>query len=432
MSTTTRGTGRRTARSAGRHSGFFPGLPGTISPPRSTGRDAAQAVERGTHARRAARRVAALGIAAALATGGFGSLVVAQPAHAATAEADIEAKVGNTNIQGKAGAKTSVGYQVTNHGKIDVGVTVTIQVPGNSEIESAGNCTVGGNRRAASCQLTMKANASVNGAFQVVLKTAGEGDGGVVARISPNQKVTDPKSGNDVARFKVRVTGASATPSASKSSRASRSASADPTATSDEVIAPPEAGNGAIPREDPKTPVSDNSGGLSFGFWIGVFAIVAALGLVGSLFYFRRKDRLEPDTGVFNLPTAGHDNPTSVITPGVYGSPAAGPAFQNGPGFQNGAGFQNAPAFQNGAGYGQPYGQGSPAGQGAPGAPGGSNVYGASAGPQAAAPIVPPAAVPPPAIPPAIPPVAPPAGGPAAPSPGANDQTIIMRRPDDL
>ncbi|WP_327005544.1 hypothetical protein OHA72_63065 [Dactylosporangium sp. NBC_01737] len=320
-----------------------------------------------------------------------------------TTEADIETKIGNNTIQGKAGAKTSIGFQITNHGKVDVGVTITIQVPANTEIESAGNCNVGGNRRAASCQVTMKASASVNGSVQVVLRTAGEGNGSVVAKLSANQKVTDPKPGNDSEGFRVRVTGASATPSASKSTRASRSASADPTGTSDEVIAPPEAGNGAIPREDPKTPVSSDSGGLSFGFWIGVVAIVAALGLVGSLFYFRRKDRLEPDTGVFNLPTAGHDHPTSVITPGVYGSPAApAPA---------------GPAFQSAQNYGgQGYGQSFQPGQGAPAGP---SVYGAPAAPPIAPPI-------------GSRPAGPPVGPPPASGPGANDQTIIMRRPDDL
>ncbi|MFC4996435.1 hypothetical protein ACFPIJ_01190 [Dactylosporangium cerinum] len=338
-------------------------------------------------------RVAAAGIAAAIASGGFGALVIAQPAHAATLEADIETRVGNGNIQGKAGAKTAIRFGVTNHGKIPVAVGVTIRVPGNTQIESAGDCTVvGDNRTTATCAKDLEAGKSFSGSIQVVLRTAGEGTGGIDARIT-TQKVNDPKPGNNAAQFKIRVTGASATPSASKSTRASSSTSADPAATSDEIIAPPEAGNGAIPRDDPKTTVSKDSGGLSFGFWIGVVAIVAALGLVGSLFYFRRKDRLEPDTGVFNLPAAGHDQATSVITPGVYGSPAA-PA---------GAAFQG----------GQGYGQGFPAGQGAPGGP---NVYGA------------------PPAPPAGPPAAgfPPAGGPPAPGPGANDQTIIMRRPHDL
>jgi hypothetical protein len=397
MSTTTRGTGRREARSVGRFAGFLPSFLAAIPPARRSGHGATQTSAPGTGARRAARRAAAIWVAATVAASGFGSLVVAQPAHAATAEADIEARVGNGNLQGKAGAKVAVGYQVTNHGKIDVGVTVTIQVPQPfAEIESAAGCAVGANRRAASCQLTMKAGASANGSVQIVLRAAGEGDGGIVAKLS-NQKITDPKPSNDSARFKVRVTGASATPSASKSTRASRSASADPAGTSDEIIAPPEAGNGAIPRDEPKTEVTNKSGGLSFGFWIGVVAIVAALGLVGSLFYFRRKDRLEPDTGVFNLPAVGHDNPTSVITPGVYGSPAA-----------------PAPAFQNAQQYGgQSYGQGFQPGQGALGGP---SVYGAPAAPPAGPPLSGP----------------PPVGPPSAPAPSANDQTIIMRRPDDL
>ncbi|MDG6109505.1 hypothetical protein Daura_09390 [Dactylosporangium aurantiacum] len=330
------------------------------------------------------RRVAAAAaLAVAVGAGVFGALAAARPAHAATAEADIEAKVGDGSVQGKAGEKTSVGFQVENHGKIDVAVVVTIRVPSNAQIESAGSCAVASNRTVASCQANLKAGASANGSIQLVLRSGGEGEGSVVARLAANQRVTDPKPGNNDAKFKLRVTGASATASPSKSTRASRSASAEPTGTSDEVIAPPEAGNGAIPREDPTTkPVSD-SGGLGFGFWIGVIAIVAALGLVGSLFYFRRKDRLEPDTGVFQRPNIGQDNPTSVITPGVYGSPAA-PSYQGGPG--------------------------------------GSNVYGA--------PPAPPAGFPP-AASPGFPPAAPPPPG-MPPAPGANDQTVLMRRPDDL
>jgi hypothetical protein len=406
MDTTTRGTERWAARSAGRLSGFVASLLAATSPVRTKGRttdrisrclpsstsDSIPSSTSRSVSRSVSRRVAAAGVAAAIASGGFGALVIAQPAHAATLEADIETKVGNGNIQGKAGAKTAIGFQVTNHGKIKVAVAITIRVPGNTQIESAGDCAVGGNRTTAACAKALEPGQSVTESVQVVLRTAGEGNGVVDSKIT-TQKVSDPKPGNNAAAFKIRITGASATPSASKSTRASHSASADPASTSDEDIAPPEAGNGAIPRDEPKTTVSKDSGGLSFGFWIGVVAIVAALGLVGSLFYFRRKDRLEPDTGVFNLPTAGRDQATSVITPSVYGSPAA-PA---------GAAFQS----------GQGYGQGFPAGHGAPG---GSNVYG-----------VPPA-------PPAGPPMAgPPAAGfPPAPAPGANDQTIIMRRPDDL
>ncbi|MET7426271.1 hypothetical protein [Dactylosporangium sp. NPDC005555] len=376
MSTTTRDTTRRATRAAG----FL------ADSGQRTGRDTARA------ARRIARGVASLGVVAAVAVGGSGSLLVARPAHAATAEVDIEAKMSGNNFQGKVGAKVSVGYQIINHGNVDVAVNVAIRVPQNTEIESAGACQVAGNRRTATCQLPKVARGSSAGnTIQVVLRTAGDGDGGsVVARLAPNQGANDPKDSNNKDDFKIRVAAASATPSASKSTRSSRSASADPTGTSDEVVAPPEAGNGAIPREDPtKAPVS-SSGGLGFGFWVGVVAIVAALGLVGSLFYFRRKDRLEPDTGVFHLPPMpGNDNPTSVIAPGVYGSPAAGPGFQ--------------------------------------GSPGGPSVYGAPAG-APPPPAFPPPAFPPPAFPP---PAGPPAGAPG-PGPGANDQTIIMRRPDDL
>jgi hypothetical protein len=319
------------------------------------------------------RRIAAVALAAAFGGGALGTLVVAQPAHAAPAEADIEVKAGS-GVQGKAGDKSRIGFQVTNHGKVNAAVVVVVTVPENVQIESAGACPVAGNRRSATCTTTLRGGGSANGSLQLVLRSGGEGEGTVTANLAPNQEVTDPKRGNNTDAFKIRVAGGSASPAPSKSTRASRSASAEPTGTTDEVLAPPQAGNGAIPRAEPTTkPVSD-SGGLGFGFWIGVVAIVAALGLVGSLFYFRRTDRLEPDTGVFHLPGAGQDRPTTVITPGVYGSPAA-------------------PSYQGGPGYG---GQGTP---------GGSNVYGA----------------PPPPPPPGIPP-----------APGSNDQTILMRRPDDL
>jgi hypothetical protein len=284
-------------------------------------------------------------------------------------------------VQGKAGEKKAVGFQVTNHGKVAVTVVVRVGVRGSTaQIESAESCNVAATGTAATCQL--KAGGSATGSIQILLRTAGESEGSITASIA-GQQATDPKPGNNVDTFKVRVTGASASPS--KSTRASRSATAEPTGgASDEVIAPPEAGNGAIPQDEAnKTPVKDESG-LSFGFWVGVVAILAALGLVGSLFYFRRKDRLEPDTGVFHLPNAGHDNPTSVITPGVYGSPPPPPAFQ-----------------------------------------GGSNVYGAPPAPAPPPPAFPPPSFPPPSFPP-------PAGPPGMSPPGANDQTILMRRPDDL
>ncbi|GAA1517628.1 hypothetical protein GCM10009827_035810 [Dactylosporangium maewongense] len=316
------------------------------------------------------RRIAAVALAAAFAGGVLGTLAVAQPAHAAPAEADIEAKAGN-GVQGKAGDKSRIGFQVANHGKVNAAVVVVVTVPENVQIESAGSCQVSG--RSATCTTTIRGGASANGSVQLVLRTGGEGEGRVVARLAPNQEVSDPKPGNNTDTFKIRVVG-SASPSPSKSVKSSRSASADPAATSTEEIAPPEAGNGAIPREEPKTAPVKSEGGLSFGFWIGVVAIVAALGLVGSLFYFRRRDRLEPDTGVYQLPNAGGDNPTSVIPPyqggsNVYGSPAAPPPGPPGPPFP-------------------------------PGPPG--------------------------------PPLGPPSGPPVPPPPGNNDQTILMRRPNDL
>ncbi|MFF5226913.1 hypothetical protein [Dactylosporangium sp. NPDC000521] len=311
------------------------------------------------------RRIAAVAMAAAFAGGALGTLAVAQPAHAAPAEADVEAKA-DGSVQGKAGDKASLGFRVANHDKVDgdVAVIVRITLRGNSaqiesaRIDSPGSCAV--ERNTATCRTTLRGEASAKGSVQLVLRAAGEAEGTVAIGLAPNQRVSDPKPGNNTDAFKIRVTGGSPTPS--KSTRASQSASADPAATSTEEIAPPEAGNGAIPREDPKTTPVKNGGGLSFGFWIGVVAIVAALGLVGSLFYFRRKDRLEPDTGVFQLPNAGGDNPTSVIPPYT----------------------------------------------------GGSTVYGS------------PAAPPPPPGPP-VPP-----GPPPVPGPGSNDQTILMRRPDDL
>ncbi|MEV0560003.1 hypothetical protein [Dactylosporangium sp. NPDC050588] len=319
---------------------------------------------RSTRRMRARRRISAAALAVAVGAGMFGALAVTGPAQAAPAEADIEARA-DGSAQGKAGEKASVGFEVENHDDADVVVVVTIRAPSNAQIESANPCKVVPNRTAATCQGTLKGKQKINGTIQLVLRTGGDGEGSIVARIAANQRVSDPKPGNNDAKFKVKVTGASPTPS--KSVKSSRSASADPAATSTEEIAPPEAGNGAIPREEPKTTPVKDEGGLSFGFWIGVVAIVAALGLVGSLFYFRRKDRLEPETGVFQLPNAGGDNPTSVIPPyqggsTVYGSPAAPPPGPPGPPFP-------------------------------PGPPG------------------------------------PPSGPPA---PGNNDQTILMRRPNDL
>ena len=315
---------------------------------------------RSTRRMRARRGISAAALAVAVGAGMFGALAVTGPAQAAPAEADIEVRA-DDSAQGKAGEKANVGFEVENlDDDDDVAVVVTIRAPANAQIESANPCKVVPNRTAATCQGTLKHGQKLKGTIRLVLRTGGDSEGSIVARLAAGQRVSDPKPGNNDAKFKVKVTGGSPTPS--KSTRASQSASADPAATSTEEIAPPEAGNGAIPREEPKTTPVKDEGGLSFGFWIGVVAIVAALGLVGSLFYFRRKDRLEPDTGVFQLPNAGGDNPTSVIPP--YS--------------------------------------------------GGSTVYGS------------PAAPPPPAGPPG-PPVPPP-----VPGPGNNDQTILMRRPDDL
>ncbi|UWZ38420.1 hypothetical protein Drose_09345 [Dactylosporangium roseum] len=334
--------------------------------------------------------VAAFGMAAA--SGGLVLITGPSPALAAPAGLEIKA---SREVQGKPGDKASIGYEITNRTKEDIPentVVVALAVPANAQLDPADfedmECGAISNGRAVNCRLPneIAKGKSVRGSFKIALKSGGNGSGRIGVR------------GGNAETFAVRVAGG---PSPTKSaSKASSSATAEPTdAASDVVIAPPEAGNGAIPQaEDPPAAKTGDSGGLSFGFWVGIVAILAALGLVGSLFYFRRKDREEPDTGMHPAmpgPAAGQAYGTP--TPTTYGSTyGRGQHAQDDPGFgaQSGA----TTVF--------------------PSPPAGGSTYGSPA-PQPPVPGVPPAA-------PHRPPVPPPAG------PGGSDQTVIFRRPGDL
>ncbi|MFB9185099.1 hypothetical protein ACFFX1_43855 [Dactylosporangium sucinum] len=262
---------------------------------------------------RALRRWSATATAVAAFGVPVGAVALALPAQAAPNGLDI--KVTNSNIQGKPGDKVSVSFQVTNRSREDVNgddVIVAITVPPQAQLDPADyqdNCGQINGGRAVRCRLgkDIEPGKSAGGSFKFVLKTGGNGQGTLAVQ---------PGNAND--RFTVRVSGASP----SKSPSAKASSSAEPTA--DVEVVPPEAGNGAIPQaEDPPTKKTSDSGGLSFGFWVGIFAIVAALGLVGSLFYFRRKDKQEPDTGMHPVvPAPGGYRPPP--TPTTYGSPAGG------------------------------------------------------------------------------------------------------------
>ncbi|UWP84405.1 hypothetical protein [Dactylosporangium fulvum] len=343
--------------------------------------------------------VAALGMAAT--TGGLVLITGPSPALAAPTGLEIKA---SREVQGKPGDKVSIGYEITNRGKEPVAaddVVIALVVPSNAQLDPADyprpECGAISSGRAVNCHPSgeIKAGKTVRGSFRIVLKSGGNASGRVTVR---------PGNSNDT--FAVRVAGG---PSATKSpsGRASRSASAEPTDTaSDVVIAPPEAGNGAIPQaEDPPTTKTSDSGGRSFGFWIGIVAILAALGLVGSLFYFRRKDREESDTGMHPaVPApAGHAAQAyGTPTPTTYGSTTYGSTYGGGRHVQDNPGF--------GAQSGATTVFASP--------PAGGSTYGSPA-PQPPAPGVPPVA-------PHRPPVPPQAG------PGGNDQTVIFRRPDDI
>ncbi|WP_330186305.1 hypothetical protein KZZ52_09095 [Dactylosporangium sp. AC04546] len=315
---------------------------------------------------RALRRWSATAAAVAALGVPVGAIALAIPAQAAASGLDI--KVTNSNIQGKPGDKVSVGFQVTNRGREEAKgdeVIVAITVPSQAQLDPADysdNCGQINGGRAVRCRLgkDIPAGKSAGGSFKFVLKTGGNGQGAVAVQ---------PGNAND--RFTVRVSGAS--PSKTPSGKASSSAAAEPTVEA----APPEAGNGAIPQaEDPPKRKTSDSGGLSFGFWVGIFAIVAALGLVGSLFYFRRKDKREPDTGmhpVVPAPGGLHRPPT----PTTYGSPQGNYGSPQG-------------------GYGPPQGGYEPPGYG--GAP--TTVINP--------------------------------GYPPPPQQGGNDQTVIFRRPGDI
>ncbi|WP_432836688.1 hypothetical protein [Dactylosporangium sp. CA-092794] len=249
--------------------------------------------------------------AAAVGVAAFGvSALVATPAWAAD---PLEIRVDNS-VQGKVGDKIPVRFTVKNNTKQPVaGITVVMQAPANAVVDGADNpgCSVGGGGRAVSCRSTEALAAGRSAAGQIVItaRTAGQAGGRV--------QVEHGNADN----FVLRASGGP-TPTASGREKPSRTASAsvsDTPAFPDETLAPPQAGNGAIPQtttEPATNRASSGGGGLSIGFWIGIVAIVGALGLVGSLFYFRRKDRDDPDV---DPPPFGQ--PATYGTPGVYGSP---------------------------------------------------------------------------------------------------------------
>lgn len=320
----------------------------------------------------------------------------APPAGAAVAGLEIKT---TREVQGKVGDKVAVGFEVTNRSKIDApanDVIITIQAPGNAQLDPADypqpRCGQISGGRTVNCHPggPIAAGKSVQGSFKIVLKTAGNGNGRVAVK---------PGSSNDA--FGVQVTGGpSPTATKSPTARASRSQTAAPTDTAgDQTIAPPEAGNGAVPLAEDPPKTTKTSGGMSFGFWVGIVAIVAALGLVGSLFYFRRKDRGEPDTGMHSIvPAPAGYQPGGGYAPAaptVYGSPPAGQGD-----------------------YGQGgYGQGGYAQGGH--AQGGHPQQG----------VYPPAGYPPAPAPGPTQVINP---GAAQSPPPSNDQTVMFRRPEDM
>ncbi|MEV8512452.1 hypothetical protein [Dactylosporangium sp. NPDC051484] len=278
--------------------------------------------------RRLGRWGAAVATVAAVGVGSFaGIALVATPAWAADT---LEIKV-DGNVQGKVGDKVPIRFVVKNGTKEPVaGLTVTVQAPSNAIIDPADNqnCTVGAGGRAASCHSngTIAPDKTVSGQIVLTAKTAGQGKG--------QMRVEKGNADN----FTLRTTGGP-TPSRSstRSSNAASPAANESPSLSNETMAPPEAGNGVAvqPTTAPATNRASDSDGKSAGFWIGIVAIVGAvLGLVGSLFYFRRKDRRDPDTGMHPVVTAPAGFPPSVPgQPTTYGSPVAAPQVADPGGF---------------------------------------------------------------------------------------------------
>ncbi|HTJ37690.1 MAG TPA: hypothetical protein VL738_31040 [Dactylosporangium sp.] len=247
---------------------------------------------------------------AAVGVGTFaGAVALAGPAWAA----DIfKVTVQPERLEGKVGEKATLQFSVENISKEPAtGLTVMLTTPGNATADPADNpgCEVGPGGRTVTCRSngTLGPGKSGGGRFTMKLNRAGSGNGSV--------RVANGKG----AGFNLRVTGG---PSATPTKKSSASASETP-ALGDETLAPPEAGGQVIvPSTEGATSRTSDSGGLSFGFWVGIVAIVGALGLVGSLFYFRRKDRQEPDTGMHPV-VPGPGGGYGPAQPTTYGSPAA-------------------------------------------------------------------------------------------------------------
>ncbi|GAA3457122.1 hypothetical protein [Dactylosporangium matsuzakiense] len=285
---------------------------------------------------------AAAGVVAAF---GIGLLAVsAAPAWAAD---PLELKADNA-VQGKAGDKVQLRFTVKNNAKQPATVVIGVQTPPNAVMEPGDNpgCNIGGGGRTASCRAngTLAPDKSAGGAIVMTIKTGGQAAGRIGVQ------------GGNTENFTLRATGApSASPTATKSVKPTKTSSANasdqPTLAGDETFAPPADGGGvAVPQaSDPATErTSGSGGGMGVGLWVGIIAIVGALGLIGSLFYFRRKDRNEPDTGmhpVVPAPAGGfpaYNPPPSAPTtygspqPATYGNPSAAtqminPNFGGGP-----------------------------------------------------------------------------------------------------
>ncbi|MER7281331.1 hypothetical protein ABT369_43545 [Dactylosporangium sp. NPDC000244] len=329
-----------------------------------------------TDIRRMRRWSAAAAAVAALGVGLIGA--AATPAWAAD---QLEIKVDNS-VQGKVGDKVQVRFVVKNNTKQPVtGVTVAMAAPGNAVLDAADNpgCTVGSGGRAATCRSngTLAADKSASGQFTLTVKTAGQAAGRV--------QVEHGNADN----FQLRATGGPTPSATGKSAKptktSSLSASETPGIDDDGSFGVPQAGNGvAIETTGPATNRTNGSGGgMSMGLWAGIIAIVGALGLIGSLFYFRRKDRNEPDTGMHPVVPAPQGFYGSQPQPTTYGTP---------------------PQPQT---YGSPAAQTQMINPGLGGPPGPTQVIQPGNGPV---------------------PGAGPGGGPV---PG-NDQTVIFRRPEDL
>jgi hypothetical protein len=355
---------------------------------------------------------AAVAAVAAIGVGSFaGAVALSAPALAA---GTLEIKIDQNNVQAKVGDKVSVGFTLTNGTDAPVnGVVVGMTAPSNSVVDQADNpgCTVGGGGRAVSCRSsgTLAAGRSAKGRFVITAKTAGDAAGRI--------QVQNGKADS----FNLRAVGGPS-PSSTKSAKPTKSSSASASETPalpDVTLAPPEAGNGVAVQATSAgaTTRTAGEGGMSVGIWVGIVAIIGALGLVGSLFYFRRKDRDDLDTGMHPLvpapagfPSGGYAPPPAQ--PRVYGSPAAPPPYVAPPGS-----FPPAGPTQ----IVDPTGSALP-----PSGP--TQVIHPTSGPPTSGPtqVVNPAFGPPPSGPTQI--IGP--GAPGQPPAPGGDQTVVFRRPD--